>query len=102
MERRKVSFSVLDLRQTSTDSSEQDINDWGTPGPVVLAARLNGLYYAPKTREGMMVLQHEQTARSVDAFVETYGTLQSQGWRAMSIPDALGLSWCKFSFFIFE
>ena len=28
----------------------QDTNDWGTPDPAAIAARLNGYYYAPKTR----------------------------------------------------
>lgn len=87
---RAIAREVFGLRTVIWNA---DTNDWGTPDPVALAARLNGLYYAPKTPAGLMVLEHEMNSRSVSAFVETYPTLQNQGWRALSIPDSVGLPW---------
>ena len=37
------------------------------------------------TAAGLMILEHEISERSISAFVETYSTLQNQGWRALFV-----------------
>lgn len=43
--------------------------------------------------EGIIVLEHELSEESVQAFTESRPVLKEKGWKAGTVPDLLGLPW---------
>ncbi|KAK4046410.1 transcription factor IIF subunit tfg1 [Microbotryomycetes sp. JL201] len=46
----------------------------------------------PKT-PGMIVLEHERTERSIEAFESTLQTVEAYGWAVRTVPDLFDLPW---------
>lgn len=73
-----------------------DSLDWELPeGPVTSAGvhqNYTTWYSGPKA-PGLVILSHELTTQSVQAFIETYPLIAQNGWIAKSIPDLFGGGW---------
>ncbi|QRV93616.1 chitin deacetylase [Ceratobasidium sp. AG-Ba] len=72
-----------------------DTNDWEIGRGQTIAGATSVLtkaYKGPKS-PGLNILEHELTAECVKVFKDTYPMIASNGWKGVSIPDALGASW---------
>ncbi|KAF8309356.1 glycoside hydrolase/deacetylase [Clavulina sp. PMI_390] len=69
----------------------QDSADWElTYGEIPLStveASLKSFYSLPKT-PGLIILEHELSDNSVNAFMNSWQYLEAGGWKPISIPDA--------------
>lgn len=52
-----------------------------------MEANLKSFYAMPKS-PGLVILEHELSDNSVNAFMYGWNLLQSGGWKPISIPDA--------------
>ena len=43
--------------------------------------------------EGVIVLEHELSNESIQAFTDSQPLLKEKGWKAGTVPDLLGLPW---------
>jgi len=69
----------------------QDTEDWsiGSPGgttPEAVAANLNTWITGPKS-PGLIILEHELTNDTVQAFINAYPAMKSNGWNVISQCD---------------
>lgn len=68
--------------------------DWLTT--EVSAKRLTDRMVAPPAmEEGVIVLEHELSDASVDAFILSYPSLARNGWVSSSVPDLMDLECVK-------
>lgn len=43
--------------------------------------------------EGIIILEHELSDESVEAFIKSYPNLERYNWRSGTMPDLLGMPW---------
>jgi chitin deacetylase len=76
----------------------QDSQDWqlSEPGTKYTPASVNkslvGWITGPKS-PGLVILEHELSNMSVQAFINVYPLMKSQGWDTRAIPDTFGTSY---------
>ncbi|CAE6439299.1 unnamed protein product [Rhizoctonia solani] len=73
-----------------------DTDDWkiaeGTQTLNGAKKVLSDAYAGPKS-PGLNILEHEQSNTTIRVFTDTYPLIAQNGWKAMSIPDALDEDW---------
>ncbi|KAI0053654.1 carbohydrate esterase family 4 protein, partial [Auriscalpium vulgare] len=74
----------------------QDTEDWslGQPGgttPQAIATNLQKWYTGPKS-PGLIILEHELSNGSVQAFINAFPLIAQNGWKTMSLAEIDGLN----------
>lgn len=75
-----------------------DTEDWTLsstpPGttPEAIQKNLAKWITGPKN-PGLVILEHELSKGSVQAFIDAYPSMKSNGWNVLSVPDALNSPW---------
>jgi peptidoglycan/xylan/chitin deacetylase (PgdA/CDA1 family) len=71
----------------------RDLLDWelGTPymTPARVQQNLTAWYTGPKS-PGLIILEHELSNETVDAFIKAYPLIKQNGWEARSVAQILG------------
>lgn len=75
----------------------QDTNDWqlgetASVTPASIAADLKKWITGPKS-PGLIILEHELSDGSVQAFIDAYPLMQSNGWDIRNIPNLFNQPW---------
>jgi len=90
---RAIAKHIFGLTQVDWN---QDTNDWqlGSGGvtPTSVANDLTKWITGPKS-PGLIILEHELSAASVQAFINAYPSMKSNGWDTRSIPDLFSAPW---------
>lgn len=89
---RAIAYHIFGLE---TVIWNDDTNDWKIgQGQTAAAAKsvLTRAYAGPKS-PGLNILEHELSKDTVKVFIDTYPLIAQNGWKAESIPNALGESW---------
>jgi chitin deacetylase len=60
--------------------------------PSAISSKLKKWLAGPKT-PGLMILEHDLSAKSVQAFIDAYPAMKSNGWDIRSVPDAFDSPW---------
>jgi len=88
---RAIATHIFGLTQVNWN---QDTDDWqvGTGGvtPATINASLTQFINGPKS-PGLIILEHELYAATVQAFIDAYPLIKSTGWVTKSIPDLFSL-----------
>ncbi|KAG8885646.1 hypothetical protein FRB97_000089 [Tulasnella sp. 331] len=88
---RAIAQHIFGLTQVNWN---QDTNDWmlGTNQitPAQVNKSLTTFIDGPKS-PGLMILEHELYPSSVQAFINAYPLMKSEGWDTRSIPQLFGL-----------
>ncbi|KAI0347541.1 glycoside hydrolase/deacetylase [Trametopsis cervina] len=90
----RVSAIAKEIFGLQTVIWNQDSEDWsiGSPGGPTLQAveqNLNKWYAGPKS-PGLIILEHELSTSTVQAFIDSYPTLKSNGWQTVSLAELDG------------
>jgi len=85
---RAIAKHIFGLTQVDWN---HDTNDWQLPDDSgvtqsSIAKNLNKWLTGPKS-PGLIILEHELYAGTVEAFIAAYPTMKSNGWDTRSIPD---------------
>ncbi|KAG8906059.1 hypothetical protein FRB99_007716 [Tulasnella sp. 403] len=84
---RAIAKHIFGLTQVDWN---QDTDDWELPeGKVTMAsiaANLSKWITGPK-HPGLIILEHELLNETVQAFIDAYPLMKSNGWNTLSIPD---------------
>ncbi|KAG8859305.1 hypothetical protein FRB96_004520 [Tulasnella sp. 330] len=87
---RAIAKHVFGLTQVNWN---KDTDDWEIPtGQTSLAQvtkKLNQWINGPKS-PGLIILEHELSSQSVNAFIAAYPAMKAKGWDTRSIPDLFG------------
>lgn len=73
----------------------QDSEDWElTYGAIPLSTVENNLksFYSMKKSPGLVILEHELSDNSVNAFMYSWNLLTAGGWKPITIPDAANVT----------
>jgi hypothetical protein len=73
-----------------------DTEDWtlttGGTTPSKIHSNMQKWLSGPKS-PGLVILEHELSTGSVQAFIDAYPLMKSNGWQILTVADALGSSW---------
>ncbi|KAG8899834.1 hypothetical protein FRC00_000861 [Tulasnella sp. 408] len=74
----------------------QDTDDWEIPEGKNTEAKVASMFQkwltGPKS-PGLIILEHELADSTVDAFINAYPLMKSNGWDTRNIPDLFGASY---------
>ncbi|GJE84012.1 carbohydrate esterase family 4 protein [Phanerochaete sordida] len=93
----RVSAIAKEVFGLQTIIWNQDTEDWSInqPGfsttPESVAASLNKWITGPKT-PGLIILEHELTQFTVQAFIDAFPSIKSNGWNIVSVTELDGQS----------
>jgi len=74
------------------DTDDWQLNSPGGPTPDQVSAELQGWYAGPKS-PGLIILEHELSDQSVQAFITNFPSIASNGWQITNIPGTVSAPW---------